>query len=71
MCGCGPREFVILGLLLISISLVSLAVLSIASLDAATTATTAIPLAGLLGTGTAVRGGRVERGAGTGRGGVG
>ena len=52
--GCGPREFVILGLLMISGALAALAALSIAELDAGTTVAAALPLATVLGAGTAV-----------------
>ena len=52
--GCGPREFVILGLLMISVALGALGALSGAGLDAATTVAAALPLATLLGAGTAV-----------------
>eukprot|EP00966_Prymnesium_polylepis_P211169 4890420-Prymnesium_polylepis.1 len=52
--GCGAREFVVVGLLVVAAALVGLAALAGAQLTAAATTAGALPLAMLLGAGTAV-----------------
>jgi len=53
-CSCGPREFVLLGLAAISASLLCMALLTAVQLEAQLTILLALPLALILGCGTAV-----------------